>query len=145
MTRVIGIDHVYLSVSDLERSQRFYDIVLVDVLEFRKNRFTIDGDPHVQYFNRDFGLVLRPARAPSRHEPYAPGLHHLCLRVENQSDVETVAHALRALGIPATEAAPYPQYASDYVATFFDDPDGVRLEVTNYRRERRERHDHWDG
>ncbi len=30
---------------------------------------------------------------------------------------------------------------SDYTATFFTDPDGVRLEVTTYRPERRERHD----
>jgi glyoxylase I family protein len=27
---------------------------------------------------------------------------------------------------------------------FFTDPDGVRLEVTNYRQERRDRHDRWD-
>jgi hypothetical protein len=25
----------------------------------------------------------------------------------------------------------------------FTDPDGIRLEVTNYRQERRERHDNW--
>ena len=38
----------------------------------------------------------------------------------------------------------YPQYAPDYGATFFRDPDGIELEVTNYRQERRERHDHWE-
>ena len=32
---------------------------------------------------------------------------------------------------------------SDYTATFFEGPDGIRLEVTNYRQERRDRHDHW--
>jgi hypothetical protein len=29
----------------------------------------------------------------------------------------------------------------DDVASCFEDPDGIRLEVTNHRRERRERHD----
>jgi len=38
----------------------------------------------------------------------------------------------------------YPKYAPDYWATFFSDPDGIRLEVTNYRQERRDRHDHWE-
>ena len=32
-----------------------------------------------------------------------------------------------------------------YGATFFVDPDGVRLEVTNWRRERRERAASWDA
>lgn len=30
-----------------------------------------------------------------------------------------------------------------YVATFFQDPDGVRLEVTDYRQKRCQRHDGW--
>jgi len=37
-----------------------------------------------------------------------------------------------------------PGYASDYWPVFFADPDGIRLEVTHYRQERRERHDNWD-
>ena len=31
-----------------------------------------------------------------------------------------------------------------YHATLFTDPDGLRLELTNYRLEPRQRHDHWD-
>jgi hypothetical protein len=55
-----------------------------------------------------------------------------------------VANQLRAFGVDATEARRYPEYARDYTATFFESPDGVRLEVTNYRQERRDRHDYWD-
>lgn len=144
MTPVIGIDHLYITVSDLERSVVFYDTVLRDVLGFRRNAFTIGGDPHVQYYNRHFGYVLRPARVDQSHQPYAPGLHHLCLRVASVDDVKSVSEALRAAGIPATPAALHGEYAPDYWATFFTDPDGIRLEVTNYRAERRERHDRWD-
>ena len=107
MTEVIGIDHIYIAVSDLERSEFFYDHVLLGALGFRKNKFSLGGDPHIHYFNRHFGYVLRPSRTQVAHGPYAPGLHHFCLRVESA------------------------------------DPDGVRLEVTNYRLERRERHDNW--
>jgi len=32
-----------------------------------------------------------------------------------------------------------------YYAVFLSDPDGVKLEVTNYREERRHRHDNWDS
>jgi glyoxylase I family protein len=142
MADIIGIDHIYLSVSDLARSEVFYDRAM-KALGFRKNTITIGGDPHVQYYNRHFGYVLRPARSKVGHDPYSPGLHHLCLRVESIDDVIEAAGALRAAGIDATAAEPYPQYAPDYWATFFQDPDGLRLEVTNYRQERRERHDRW--
>lgn len=32
----------------------------------------------------------------------------------------------------------------DYRAVFLDDPDGLRLELTNFRAERRARLEHWD-
>ncbi len=143
MPEIIGIDHIYIAVSDMQRSERFYDAVM-RVLGFRKNTFTIGGDPHVQYFNRHFGYVIRPARTARDHDAYAPGLHHLCLRVATEDDVRTAARALRAAGIDAGEAAHYPDYAPDYWAIFFTDPDGIRLEITNYRQERRERHDRWE-
>jgi len=145
MTDVIGIDHIYVAVSDLDRSEAFYDRVMLQALGFRKNKFVIAGDPHVQYFNRHFGYVLRPARSHSDHDAYAPGLHHFCLRVESAADVASVAKQLRSAGIEASEPKLYPEYAPDYWATFFTDPDGIRLEVTNYRQERRERHDRWNA
>jgi catechol 2,3-dioxygenase-like lactoylglutathione lyase family enzyme len=145
MTNDIGIDHIYVTVSDLRVSEAFYDRALVQALGFRKNTFEIGGDPHIQYFCRQFGYVLRPARVPATHEPYSPGLHHFCLRVDSAADVEAAAHALRAAGIDATLPRLYPEYDADYVATFFQDPDGIRLEVTNYRQVRRERHDSWEA
>ena len=143
MPDVIGIDHIYISVRDLARSEAFYDKAM-GALGFRKNAFALGGDPHVQYFNRHFGYVLRPARAVVAHDPYAAGLHHLCLRVGSIEDVIEAAVALQAQGIDATPATHCPDYAPDYWATFFTDPDGLRLEVTNYREERRRRHDEWD-
>lgn len=142
MPDVIGLDHIYIAVRDMARSEAFYDRAMA-ILGFRRNTFAIDGEPHIQYFNRHFGYVLRPARSAGRHDPYAAGLHHLCFRVESIEDVRTVAAQLQAAGIAATAAALHADYAEDYWATFFEDPDGMRLEVTNYRQERRDRHDRW--
>ena len=142
MPEVVGIDHIYVSVSDLARAELFYDRVM-PILGFRKKSFTIDGAPHIQYFNRHFGYVLRPAKSHSLHDPYAPGLHHFCFRVEDAAGVDEAASKLRAAGIDASESRLYPEYAPDYRATFFIDPDGLRMEVTNYRAERRRRHDEW--
>lgn len=144
MTEISGIDHLYISVSDLTAAEAWYNRAF-GALGFRKNRFDIGGEPHVQYYNRHFGYVLRPARTPVPHDPYAPGLHHFCLRVETKEDVRAAALALRAAGVACTEPALHEEYAPDYWAIFLTGPDGVRLEITNYRAERRERHDHWDA
>jgi len=145
MIEVIGIDHIYISVADLQRAEIFYDKVFFDTLGFRKSEFMLSGDAHIQYFNRHFGYVLRPARTLALSDSYAPGLHHLCLRVESISDVLSISAQLRDRGIEATAAKLYPEYAPDYWATYFTDPDGTLLEVSNYRLERRERHDNWSA
>lgn len=141
---VVGLDHLYLSVRSLERSETFYDRVLGAILGFRKSTFTLAGAPHIQYYNRMFGIVLRPASAGTAdHDPCAPGVHHLCLRVLDAGDVDSAAEAIAALGVDISPPRLYPEYAPDYYAAFFRDPDGVRLELTNFRAERRRRMDHW--
>lgn len=141
---VIGIDHVYLAVRDLARSSRFYDGVMA-ALGYRRAESPIGGDPHIHYYNRQFGFSLRPARADTpAHDPYAPGLHHFCFRVVDAAAVDRATEELRALGVTVTDPRLYPEYAPDYYAAFFDDPDGIRLEITNFRAGRRQRMYAWD-
>jgi glyoxylase I family protein len=144
MPEVIGIDHIYVAVSDIEESESFYDVVM-GVLGFRKNQFQFGGEKHIQYYNRHFGYVLRPARIMQAHNPYSPGLHHLCLRVEGENDVKEAAARLKDKNISVSEPRLYPEYAPDYFAVYLADPDGLRLEITNYRQERRQRYDNWQN
>jgi glyoxylase I family protein len=142
---VIGIDHVYITVRDLRRSEEFYDRVM-PILDFRKGQGDIGGDPHLHYYNRQFGYSLRPARKDTPdHDPYAPGLHHLCFRVVDEAAVNRAARTLREAGVEVTEPRHYPEYDPDYYATFFKDPDGVRLEVTNFRERRRKLMHDWEA
>ncbi len=142
---VIGIDHVFVTVSDMPRSEGFYDRVM-PVLGFRKGHGTIGGDPHLFYYNRQFVYSLRPAReGASDHNPYAPGLHHLCFRVVDEAAVDRAVRELREAGVEATEPRYYLEYASDYYATFFEDPDGIRLEVVNFREIRRKVMYDWEA
>jgi glyoxylase I family protein len=144
MPEIIGIDHIYITVSGMERSEQFYDAVM-GILGFRKNQFQIDGVKHIQFYNRHFGYVLRPARCAAQHDPYAPGLHHFCLRVESEQDVQEAASRLKEKNISVNEPRRYPDYAPDYCALFLSDPDGIRLEITNYRQEHRLRRDDWEN
>ena len=142
---VIGIDHVFVTVRDLRASEAFYDRVM-GVLGFRKWEAPISGNPHVIYYNRSFAYTLRPAReGTSDHNPYAPGLHHFCFRVVDEAAVNRAAGGLRAAGVGATKPRYYPEYGPDYYATFFEDPDRVRLEVMNFREVRRKLMYDWEA
>lgn len=142
---VLGIDHVYVTVGDLAAAEAFYDGVLVGVLGYRKASAPIGGEPHRHYFNRHFGFSIRPAHTATAHDPYAPGLHHLCFRVANEPAVDQAARELGAAGVAATTPRYYPEYDRDYYATFFTGPDGVRLEITNFRASRQRRMSDWDA
>jgi glyoxylase I family protein len=142
MVEVQGIDHIYVAVADLARAVAFYDPVM-RTLGFRKGTRAIAGDPHVHYFNRETQYSLRPAKRPGPHDAYAPGLHHLCFQVASTADVDRAVRELRALGVEATEPTFYPEYSPDYYATFFSDPDGLRLEIVAMRHYRSLIRDHW--
>lgn len=124
---VTTVDHVYVTVRDLARSEPFYDVVM-RLLGFRKGTSPVAGERHAHYFNQVLQYTIRPARGGA-HDPYAPGLHHLCFRVASRGEVDAVAAALVSRDIAASPPRVYPEYAEDYYATFFTDPDGVRLEV----------------
>jgi glyoxylase I family protein len=133
---VTALDHLYIAVADLARSEAFYDRVM-RLLGFKKGTAPIAGEPHVHYFNRIMQYSLRPARdGAGGHDPYRPGLHHVCFRVASRADVDDAARRLAALGIAVSEPRLYPEYAADYYAAFFSDPDGIRLEVVAERRMR---------
>ena len=137
-----GIDHVYVAVTDLARSEAFYDGVM-RLLGFKKGTAPIAGEPHFHYFNQVTQYSLRPAKRTGPHDPYAPGLHHLCFRVADRAQVDEAAAGLVALGVAATPPALHPEYADDYYATFFEDPDGIRFEIVALRSMRALVREHW--
>ena len=139
---VVGIDHIYLTVSDLARSEAFYDTVL-GLLDFRKIDAAIGGDPHRHYFNKITQISIRPAHG-GKHNPYAPGLHHLCLQVADNAAVDRLAALFKGAGIETTAPAFYPQYAEDYYAIFFGDPDGLRHEIVARRARRKLAVEKWN-
>lgn len=141
--QITGLDHIYIAVSDFERSVAFYDGVM-QAFGFRKGDRPIAGAPHAHYFNPHIQYTIRPAAGDARHDPYAPGVHHICFQVATRPEVDAAFERLGALGVDATAPALYPEYNDDYYATFFEDPDGVRLEVLARSRYRDEIARAWD-
>ncbi|MFC1760804.1 VOC family protein [Planctomycetota bacterium] len=140
---VDGIDHIYLAVSDMARSESFYDR-LMSSLNFRKSKGPLaTGDVHIHYFNQVTQLSLRPSKTKITHNPSAPGLHHLCLRVPDSVSVDSVYARISNLGLQPSQPQVYPEYAQDYYAIDLTDPDGIRIEITNHRKERKDIVQRW--
>ncbi len=138
-----GIDHIYLSVTDFDRSEAFYDRVM-EVLGLHKGDKAVAGERHAHYVAPTFQLTIRPARSDTPHNPYAPGLHHLCFQTQTPEDVDTCYRRLLRIGLSPSEPALYPEYNPEYYATFFEDPDGIRLEIVNKTSYRQQLADRWD-
>jgi catechol 2,3-dioxygenase-like lactoylglutathione lyase family enzyme len=135
---LIGLGHVDLVCRDLDRSLAFYAAVFGPLGLQAPVLFDGERGEQIHYLRfPDSGsgsIGLRPALTEQEFELYAPGLHHVALAVGTRDDVDT-AHAA-AVDAGATILHPprlWPKYHPEYYATFFEDPDGFRLEVAASR------------
>ena len=128
--------HIDLNVSDIAAARRVYGVVL-EFLGYRCVKDTAEGCEWDLDSGDHAGASLGikrcdPAQAHHGHNRYAPGLHHLAWRAESRAAVDElhallVAQEIRVLDPPAF----YPQYSGDYYAVFFEDADGIKLEVVH--------------
>jgi glyoxylase I family protein len=60
--QVTGLDHLYIAVADIWRSEAFYDSVM-RLLGFRKGTKPINNERHLHYFNPVTQFTIRPAKS----------------------------------------------------------------------------------
>ncbi len=135
---LVGLGHVDLVCRDLPRSLAFYAAVFGPLGLQEPALFDGEQGERIHYLRfPDVGsgsLGLRQAGTDQAFELYAPGLHHLALRVATAGDVDEAHAAAVAAGAEVLhEPRLWPRYHPDYYATFFLDPDGFRLEVVSAR------------
>ncbi len=115
------IDHVGLEVSDLARSERFYDAVL-----FALGGRRLHEGPHAVAYGVNwpsFWIVER-GRLP------APAYGHLAFAASGRAGVDgAYAAGLANGGRDDGRPGRRPQYGSSYYAAYLLDPDGMRIEI----------------
>jgi catechol 2,3-dioxygenase-like lactoylglutathione lyase family enzyme len=121
------IDHVSVSVSDLEKSVAFYEKLLAP-LGYEK----LEERPATVGFGRkyaEFWINHRPWMKPVEEESGT----HIALRAPSPEMVDAFhAAALAAGGSSDGEPGPRPQHGEGYYAAFIRDPDGNRIEAVTF-------------
>ena len=119
--------HVGLNVSDLGRSTRFYQEV-----------FGLDLAGESSVAGREYAFLAQDGRLLLTLWPQSrgtamsdrPGLHHLSFQVDSIEQVRAAEERLRALGAVIHHGGIVPhREGADSGGLFFEDPDGIRLEI----------------
>ncbi|MDF1719947.1 MAG: VOC family protein [Minwuia sp.] len=128
MIDINGMAHVILTVSQFEKAEPFYGR-LMPALGMRN----VFSGPNMSYFvgaRTALGIQpCAPEHAAERFVQSRVGLHHICLRARTREDVDAVTDLLREMDAPIIRGACDGHRAPGYHYVFFEDPDGIRLEV----------------
>jgi len=125
-----GIAHLFLSVSDFDRSKAFYEKLLPHL----GMKPVIDGDGMYYCVGGRTALGIQRCDPEHEGERFAQrrvGLHHLCFRARERSDVDDLYAFLGALGATIVHPPEEAGFAPGYYSVLFEDPDGIRLEMNH--------------
>ena len=127
MIRISGLDHVALSVADLERSRKFYEDVLGFKVSPRENQ-----KPGTEYFldcgPSLIGLIQGDPHG-DKHELQDGGLggNHFSFRAHTR-DFDGAVEELKSHGVTIT----FLKKREKSWSVYFLDPDGNKLEITSW-------------
>ena len=125
MVEVVGVDHLVLSVGDLEKSKKFY----APLMEFLGFGVEAEYEGMMGWHNNKMLFWIAAADAKGRKHKYRKGdigFHHYAFRLRSRKDVDALQAFLKDQG--TTIVDPAGEYYDDYYAVFFLDPDGMKLE-----------------
>jgi catechol 2,3-dioxygenase-like lactoylglutathione lyase family enzyme len=126
MPRVVGVDHLVLSVGDFARSKEFYR-KLLDFLGFK---LKYDYPDSAGWSNGKTLFWIAAADARGRRHKYRKGdigFHHYAFELSSRKDVDELGTFLAENKVPVLDP-PGEYYGQNYYAVYFADPDGMKLE-----------------
>jgi glyoxylase I family protein len=135
----LGVDHLDLVVTDLERSLAFYRELLEPLGFTRASEIEGERGERAVYLGGTGGasVSLREAQSGAHSTPYdryAVGIHHLAFVATSREQVDERAAWLRQRGVEIESEPREYDYTPGYYAVFFYDPDGIKLELVHRPR-----------
>ncbi len=126
MPRVVGIDHLVLSVGNFARSKKFYD----KVLGFLGFKLKYDYADMAGWSNGKTLFWIAGADAQGRKRKYRKGdigFHRYAFELASRNEVDELGAFLEQNGMTVLDP-PGEYYGRNYYAVYFADPDGMKLE-----------------
>ncbi len=126
MPRVVGIDHLVLSVGDFARSKAFYR----KLLGFLGFKLKYEYEDAVGWSNGKTLFWIAAADAKGRRHKYRKGdigFHHYAFELASRDDVDALGAFLVKNKMKVIDP-PGEYYGRNYYAVYFTDPDGMKLE-----------------
>jgi catechol 2,3-dioxygenase-like lactoylglutathione lyase family enzyme len=126
--------HVDIVVSSLERSLPLYRGLLEPLGYTEASDIVGERGETVWYLDGEgvgasLGIREAPAGAEAAYDRYEVGLHHLAFEASTRERVDERFEWALEHGLEIENAPREWPYAPGYYATFFHDPDGMKLEV----------------
>ncbi len=126
MPRVVGIDHLVLSVGDFARSKDFYG----KLLKFLGFKLKHDYEDMAGWSNGKTLFWIAAADEQGRKRKYRKGdigFHHYAFELSSRNDVDALGAFLKDNEMTVVDP-PGEYYERNYYAVYFTDPDGMKLE-----------------
>jgi catechol 2,3-dioxygenase-like lactoylglutathione lyase family enzyme len=127
----MGIHHIDLVVSSVERSLPFYRELLGPLGWHRLSE--VEGERGETIWYLEGAACSIGLREAQTHEDgvdrYRVGLHHLAIEAHSRAAVDERAAWLRDNGALLESEPQEYTYSPGYYAVFFYDPDGIKLEI----------------
>lgn len=125
-SRVVGIDHISIRVSDYEKSKVFY----AKLFAFLGFELSDDYGTTIGWTNGRTRYWIAPAEGRKTHRIGDVGFHHYAFELRRRKDVDALQAFLEKEKVRIVD--PAAEYYDDYYAVFFLDPDGLKLEGMKY-------------
>src|SRR5262245_7193837 len=132
MPRVVGIDHLVLSVGDFARSRDFYR----KVLGFLGFKLKYDYPDYAGWKSGNTRFWIAEADAEGKEHKHRKGdigFHHYAFELASRKDVDDLGAFLEKNDINVVDPAGEYNGDKNYYAVFFTDPDGMKLEGMFYK------------
>jgi catechol 2,3-dioxygenase-like lactoylglutathione lyase family enzyme len=126
MSRVVGIDHISIRVSNYAKSKEFYG----KLFGFLGFEISDDYPGTIGWTNGRTRYWIAGAEGRKKYRIGDVGLHHYAFQLRNRRDVDALQGFLEKERVRIVD--PAAEYYDDYYAVFFLDPDGIKLEGMKY-------------
>jgi glyoxylase I family protein len=132
----VGIHHLDLVVTSLERSLDFYRELLEPLGYSRVGGIVGERGEPVRYIGGGGAAIgIRDARIAGEYDRYRVGVHHVAFEAPSRDAVDERHHWAVERGVEIESPPKEYDYMPGYYAFFFYDPDGIKLEVVHAPRD----------